>query len=313
MAKLIIEEINRLGHVVSRHKFDHLPIAIGRGYQNDLILSDPFVSPQHVIIRETDDGWLAEDQGSENGVKFKLHSSTSRPDCLQSGDDIILGRTRLRLYSTAHPVVKTHLLPTKASLPQIIARPVIAAATVILVLAILLIDEQLSASKQTGIDKLLASSLPTFLFALIWAGIWTFVGRVITHRASFMPHFIAALMLFMISMLTATLSEYLTYNLNGKWVATVTEFFIVGASLASLFYINLTNSTNISRRSVLITSHSVAWSMLLVGLFLQYVNQPEFSPGPEFQTELKAPFAKLASSKTLDEFLKDSEELFIKE
>ncbi|MCI0505085.1 MAG: FHA domain-containing protein [Gammaproteobacteria bacterium] len=313
MAKIIIEEINRLGHVVSRHAFDQLPVAIGRGYQNDLILSDPFVSPEHIIIRDTEDGWLVEDHGSENGVKFKLHSPASRPDRLTSGDDIILGRTRLRLYSPAHPVVKTLILPTKATLPQIIARPAVAATAVILALAILLLDEQLTAGKNTGIDKLLASTLPTFLFALAWAGVWTFVGRVITHRASFLPHFIAALILLMISMLTATLSEYLTYNLNGEWVATIIEFIIVGVALAGLFFVNLSNSTNISRRSIIISSYSVAWSMLLVALFLQYVNQPEFSASPEYPTELKAPFAKLAASKTPDEFLKDSEKLFITE
>jgi hypothetical protein len=313
MAKIIIEEINRLGHVVSRHAFDQLPVAIGRGYQNDLILSDPFVSPEHIIIRGAEEGWMVEDRGSENGVKFRLHSPKSRPDRLTSGDDIILGRTRLRLYAPAHPVVKTLILPTKATLPQIIARPVVAAAAVILALAILLLDEQLTAAKNTGIDKLLASTLPTFLFALAWAGVWTFVGRVITHRASFLPHFIAALILLTISMLTATLSEYLTYNLNGEWAATIIEFIIVGVALAGLFYVNLTNSTNISRRSIIISSYSVAWSMLLVALFLQYVNQPEFSASPEYPTELKAPFAKFATSKTPDEFLKDSEKLFTAE
>jgi hypothetical protein len=310
MAKIIIEEINRLGHVIGRHKFDQLPIAIGRSYQNDLILSDPFVSPEHVIIRDTDGGWLVEDQNSENGVKLKLHSPGSRPDCLQSGDDIIMGRTRLRVFSSSHPVVATHLLPTKASLPQIIARPAIATTTVILVLVLLFLDAQLTAVKQIGMDKLLASSLPTFLFALAWAGIWSFVGRVIIHRASFLPHFIAALMLFMISMLMAIMSEYLTYNLNAELAATIIEFIIISVALAGLFYINLVNSTNISRRTIIATSYSVAWSILLVGLFLQYVNQPEFTASPEYPTELKAPFAKLVASTTADEFLKDSEKIF---
>jgi hypothetical protein len=310
MAKIIIEEINRLGHVIGRHRFDELPVAVGRSYQNNLILSDPFVSPEHAIIYETEDGWRVEDQGSENGVRLKLHSPGSRTACLRSGDDIILGRTRLRLFSPTHPVAATHVLPTKASLPQIIARPVIATVTIMLVFIMLLLDEQLTSIKQTGIDKLLASSLPTFVFALVWAGIWTFVGRVITHRASFLPHFIAALMLFMISMLTAILTEYLTYILNSELAATIVEFIIVGVALAGLFYINLVNSTNISRRTIIITSYSVAWSMLLVGLFLQYVNQPEFTASPEYPKELKAPFARLAGSKTPDEFLKDSEKIF---
>jgi len=310
MAKLIIEEVNRLGHIISRHKYDQLPIKIGRGYQNDLILSDAFVSPEHIVITETENGWVAEDQNSENGIKLKLLSTQSQTNHLHSGDEIILGRTRLRLLSSQHPVAKTHLLPTRASLPKVISQPAIAATTIIVTLVILILDAQLTSTKQLGFDKLLANSLPTFIFALVWAGIWTFVGRVITHRASFLPHFIAALMIFLISMLTATLSEYLKYNSSGELIGTIIEFLVVGFSLSALFYINLSNSTNISRRSILVTSHSVAWSMLLVGLFMQYVNQPEFRASPDYPTELKAPFAKLATSKTFDEFLKDSEILF---
>lgn len=310
MAKIIIEEVNRLGHVISRHKHDQLPVTVGRGYQNDLILSDPFVSPEHVVITETDDGWIVEDQNSDNGIKLKLHSTHSQGNQLHSGDEIILGRSRLRLVSPQHPVAETHLLPTRASLPKIISRPAIAITTAIITLAILILDAQLSSTKHLGFDKLLANSLPTFIFALVWAGIWTFVGRVITHRASFLPHFVAALMIFLISMLIATLTEYITYNSGGDIVSTLIEFLIIGFSLAGLFYINLSNSTNISKRSILVTSHSVAWSMLLVGLFMQYVNQPEFRASPDYPTELKAPFAKLATSKSLDEFLSDSDFIF---
>ena len=198
-------------------------------------------------------------------------------------------------------------------MPKIISRPAIATTTVIITLTILILDAQLSSTKQIGFDKLLANSLPTFIFALVWAGIWTFVGRVITHRASFLPHFVAALMIFLISLLTSTLTEYITYNSSGELISTLIEFLVVGFSLAGLFYINLSNSTNISKRSILVTSHSVAWSMLLVGLFMQYVNQPEFRASPDYPAELKAPFAKLATSKSLDEFLKDSDFIFTSE
>lgn len=310
MAKIVIEEVNRLGHVISRQKFDHLPIKVGRGYHNDLILSDPYVSPNHIIIDEMDDGWLVSDQNSENGIKLKLHSNQSAAGHLRSGDEVILGRTRLRLLSPRHPIHETHLLPTRASLPKIISHPAIAASTIILTLVILLFDAQLSSTKHTGFEKLLANSLPTFIFSLVWAGIWTFVGRVITHRASFLPHFIAALMIFLISMLTSTFSEYLTFNINSELAGTILEFAVIGLSLAGLLYINLANSTNLPRPSILKVSHSIAWSMITVGLFMQYVNQPEFTANPEYPNDLKAPFAKVAPGKSAEEFLKASEELF---
>jgi len=312
MAKIIIEEINRLGHVIHRHRFDQLPVRIGRGYRNDLILGDPYISPEHVIIDESDTGWLIEDLESENGIKFRLHSTQSRANHLLSGDEIIIGRTRLRLVSPWHSVGKTHLLPTSTSLPKIISQPAVAITTVIIAMVLLLVDAQLTISVKTGFEKLFASALPTFIFALAWGGIWTFVGRVITHRASFLPHFTAALLTFVISMIVAAASEYITYNMNNEMSATLFEFIIIGFTLAGLFYINLTNSTNITKSSALTISHSVAWSLLLVGLFLQYVNKPDFVHSPDYPTHLKPPFAKIAHSKSPDEFLKASEFLFEK-
>ena len=310
MAKIIIEEVNRLGHVTGRHIFDEFPVSVGRGYQNDLIIDDPYVSVEHVIIDETEDGWLVEDKESENGIKFRLHSTQSQINYLKSGDEIILGRTRLRLLSPWHPVAKTHLLPTRTTVSKILARPVVAITTVLCAVILLLIEAQLSIPLKTGFEKLLASTFPTFIFALVWAGIWTFVGRVITHRASFLPHFVAAILVFIISMSASSMSDYLTYNLNTSLPSTLFEFVIIGFTIAGLFYINLSNSTNINRRTNLVTSHAVAWSMLLLGLFMQYVNKPDFSHSPDYTSQLKPPFAKVASSQSLDEFIRETETVF---
>jgi hypothetical protein len=310
MAKIIIEEVNRLGHVTGRHCFDHFPVSIGRGYQNDLIIDDPYISAEHASIHETENGWLIEDKHSDNGIKFRLHSTQSHTNHLNSGDEMIAGRTRLRLLSPWHPVAKTHLLPTKTSVSKILANPGVAAGTILLALMLVLIDNQLSIAVKTGFEKLIASAFPTFIFALVWAGIWAFVGRVIIHRASFLPHFVAALLVFIISMVTASITGYITYNLSTSLVASMIEFVVVGFTIAGLFYINLANSTNLNKRSNLITSHTVAWSMLLMGLFMQYVNKPEFSHAPEYASELKPPFAKVVSSQSIDDFMKESETVF---
>lgn len=310
MARIIIEEVNRLGHVIGRHSFEQFPVTVGRGYQNRLIIDDPYISAEHVCINETENGWLIEDRQSENGVKYRLHSEYSQPGQLNSGDEIIIGRTRLRLLSPTHPVAKTHLLPTRTSLSKLLANPIAVISTIVITIILLLLEYQLSIPVKTGTEKLVASMFPTFLFALTWAGIWAFVGRVIIHRATFLPHFVAALVVFIISMITATISEYLVFNLNDKTVATILEFIVIGFTIAGLLYVNLTNSTNLNKKSNLITSHCVAWSMLLMGLFMQYVNQPEFRHSPDYPSQLKPPFAKISTSKSLDEFIQESEEVF---
>ncbi|MFQ5561150.1 MAG: FHA domain-containing protein [Nitrospinota bacterium] len=50
MEKIIIEVLRKQGRVQERHSFLGGSVKIGRGYSNDVILSDPFVSPDHVQI-----------------------------------------------------------------------------------------------------------------------------------------------------------------------------------------------------------------------------------------------------------------------
>jgi len=310
VTKIIVEELNRLGHVTHRHRYDSLPITVGRAYHNDLILSDAYVCPEHLVISETASGWQIDDKSSHNGVKFKLHSEHSQPNHLHSGDDIIIGRTRLRLFSPWHTVPETHTIPVDNTISHFIARPLVASTLIIAAISLLALSTQLASTKSLTTIKLIAASLPAFMFALFWGGVWAFVGRAIVHRANFLPHFIAAVLLLIISLLVAISRDYIAYILNGETLATLFELVLMGGAVAMLIYVNLSNSTHIGRGVRLTVSHSIAWSLLLFGLFMQYAAQPEFNPSPQYNAALKPPFAKLAPSKSVDIFLEDSQQIF---
>ena len=68
MAELIVEELNRLGHIVNRYKIEEFPASLGRGFDNDIILDDPYVSPHHVSILPDENGWQIIDEDSLNGI-----------------------------------------------------------------------------------------------------------------------------------------------------------------------------------------------------------------------------------------------------
>lgn len=310
MTKIIVEELNRLGHVTHRHRYHSLPIKVGRAYHNDLILSDAYVCPEHLVIDEADNGWQIEDKSNQNGVKFKRHSEHSHSNQLHSGDDIIIGRTRLRLFSPWHTVPEAHTLSVDNTLSHFISRPIIATTLIITAVFLLILNAQLASTQSLTMIKLVAANLPAFFVVLFWGGLWTFVGRTIIHRASFLPHFIAAVLLLIASLLVATLSSYIAYTLNDRTIATLFEFVFMGIAVVMLVYINLSNSTHITRSARLIISHSIAWSLLLFGLFMQYAAQPEFNPTPEYNAELKPPFAQLVPSKSPDAFLTNSEWIF---
>ncbi|MBC8119960.1 MAG: FHA domain-containing protein, partial [Burkholderiaceae bacterium] len=82
MSGILVELLDRAGSVVARHRFDQLPVRIGRAYDNDVIVDDPFVAPSHVQIERREDGVLvARDLGTRNGT----HAVAQRRRSLKQG------------------------------------------------------------------------------------------------------------------------------------------------------------------------------------------------------------------------------------
>ena len=45
-----LEVLDRAGHVVQRIPVENQPVLIGRAYENDVILDDPYLSPVHLRV-----------------------------------------------------------------------------------------------------------------------------------------------------------------------------------------------------------------------------------------------------------------------
>src|SRR4051794_5511213 len=66
---------------------------IGRGEDNDVLISDLKASRLHAEFTLTQVGWLVRDKGSANGIMF--NGKATREAKLKTGDTITLGETTL--------------------------------------------------------------------------------------------------------------------------------------------------------------------------------------------------------------------------
>jgi len=113
MAGLILE-------VTYRHEKRFIPldrpvIRLGRGLDNDVILSDPTVSPHHLVIKADPSGqfWL-HPVSDENGLS---HNGRIIDQAVALGSEPFVaeaGRTRLRVLPTDHQVAATRRLSCRS-------------------------------------------------------------------------------------------------------------------------------------------------------------------------------------------------------
>ena len=73
-------------------------LTVGRGKSNDIALKDPAASRRHAVFERLAAGWSVTDVGSKNGTLVN-GEFVDEPRPLYSGDEIIVGETRLIYHS----------------------------------------------------------------------------------------------------------------------------------------------------------------------------------------------------------------------
>ncbi len=316
MAKLIIEIVHPLRFLREYKTFEGPEVRVGRGYGNDLILGDPHVSADHLIVRSGHSsdagqgGWLVEDVSHENGMYVRKFSRVMEQVRLDSGDEIVVGRTRLRFLSPEHPVAATKLLIQTHPFFQKIEKPVNAWSILLVCTMIFTAHVYMTSLEDVSIPKLAAGSLGFLFTAFAWAGLWAFAGRMIKHKPQFAAQLSLSL-LFIVTGLTLTnVSEYAGYGFNSVIVEIVlAAVFFSGLGTAFLIG-NMTLATNVSLKKRIAVSASIFLGIIAILTLLYYSFKDEFNPNPMYFATVKPPFAKILPSHSVDQFLTETAGIF---
>lgn len=110
MGKIILEISQPYSTTAQRFVATASRVVVGRGYDCDVILDDPYVSENHFEVTLLAEGrFLVTDKGSVNGVFKGLEKMPNEPFAIESGQEIKVGRTHIKLFSPQHAVPPTRL------------------------------------------------------------------------------------------------------------------------------------------------------------------------------------------------------------
>ena len=314
MAKLIIEIVHPLRFLREYRTFDAPQIRIGRGYDNDLILGDPHVSAQHLLVRggtgEEQGGWLIEDVSHENGMYVSKSAKVMEQARLDPGDEIVIGRTRLRFFNADHPVAATKLLVPAHPFFQKIEKPVNTWSILLVCTMVFTAHVFLTSIEDVSILKLASGSLGFLFTAFMWAGAWAFIGRMIKHKTQFAAQLSLALLFLVAGLISINLSEYAGYSLNSV-IAEITVIAVLLGCLGTAFLVgNMTLATNVSLKKRIAVSASIFLGIIAILTLLYYSFKDEFNPNPMYFATLKPPFAKILPNRSIDQFLYQTSGIF---
>jgi hypothetical protein len=206
---LWIEVLSRHRDVVARHRCEGETVSIGRAYDNDFVVDDPYVAAHHVRIVRDGDALAVEDLGSLNGL-FAGDGRRSTRLALDDDQPFRIGNTLLRIRRANHAVA-----------PERVAAPAVRLGRVVLVLACGLIGwELLSLWLNETLEPRLSYYVgPAIVLAVLvvgWTTLWAIMSRIFAGHTRFIRHLAIALAGLGALSVFSDLGDYAAFSLSWK-------------------------------------------------------------------------------------------------
>lgn len=304
-----LEILDKVGRVTQRTPVHAQQLRIGRAFDNDVIVDDPYVCPYHARLMVEEGQPSLIDLQSINGITDAAGHPLSAAVPLAGGHVVYLGRTPFRFRAMDHPLAPT-LVAVRNKPLQYLLKPLCLWVIFFLTLGTVMLEVYIGTTEEFEMLKQVPALLGVLVLVVLWSMLWSFASRVVSHRWNFWNLCGIASLGLLLSSIAETGGEYLCFALALDkflpWAGYLSEFLVVGAVL----YINLRLISSASGKLLARFAGGIALALVLLTWGVKYSYQDSFNSSPSYQVTLKAPLWKLSGSKSSEKFFKQGEALF---
>jgi FHA domain-containing protein len=216
-----VEILTRHHDVAARHRCDGAEVRIGRAYDNDVVVDDPYVAARHLRVFRDEDGKLvAEDLGSANGLTFDDEVRRRTRIVIDGDRPLRIGRTQLRIREADHAVAPERLAaPSTGTWTR-------AVGLAALVLMVQFVSVWLGETSEPQLSRYLLPALILAVLTLAWTTAWAIVSRIFAGQARFERHLVIALSALLAYAVYEEIADVGAFSLSWRMLA---DYSYVGA------------------------------------------------------------------------------------
>jgi hypothetical protein len=206
-----VEVLSRRRDVAARYRFAGPEVRIGRAYDNDVVLDDPFVAAHHVRLFHSEGGELvAEDVGSANGLFLDREKQRRQRIVIDGERPIRIGHSHLRIRHGGHAVA-----PERIAMHAPRALPVaVIAFLIVAILGIEVVSAWLSDTSEPKLSNYLVRLLPVVGAIAVWIAGWALASRLVSGQAHLERNLLIALTCVLIYSLYNEFSQFSAFALS---------------------------------------------------------------------------------------------------
>ncbi|MEJ2142191.1 MAG: FHA domain-containing protein [Gammaproteobacteria bacterium] len=310
MEALIIQHSKRPGRLSEFVKSTGTSLTLGRGFNNDVILSDHFIAAQQLRFDYEDGAWRLKVLDNTNPVLINNKPVTEDGVVISSGDELTVGRTQLVLLTSDHPVERTRKLILSNWMSRHGPRIALPIMAVVISALLAVFSDYLQATGKIRWEQQLAGGLLYAFVVTLWAGGWALAGRLLHHKPNFFPQLFAIAVILAGFTIASLFTGYVEYATASSSFGNLVEMGFLLFIITLMLKYNLTFATELKRRGLV--SFSVVALLMLFVVVLNQLEQREFNSWPEYSEVVKPPFAKWTSDESLDTFFSEVDRQFTK-
>lgn len=295
-----VEVLGQNERVLFRQPIDALPCHVGRAYDNHVILDDPFVHPRHARVDLDDDGALM--------WTDLVLNVTTRIDAHQ-GHACMVGRTKVRLRTPSFKVEAARIAPLLDTRIGRLAGSLSARMVALTLGFACVLGNAYWTSHSTDLVDQVDDVAGVGFLLVLWAAIWTLIGRVRSNRNTFTMHLSAAAL----SLVPVAIGEFIVaaaYSISpnpGLRIllgATWTALVFAGLITVHCLIIGLPNVRRAAAVGV-----PLAATALAVTLVMQAASDAQFSRKFEIETLVMPMPTALMVTESPERFFQGTAEL----
>jgi FHA domain-containing protein len=212
-----IEILTRSRDVTARLRFTGPEVRVGRGYDNDVVIDDPYVAPRHLRVFRDEQGQLvAEDLGSVNGLYLDRDSRRRERISIDPERPLRVGHTLVRVRGADYAVQTERVAGPQTQVSGLVLTVALAAAVLGITLMLLWLGE----TDEPRASRYLTPVLSRGLLLAGWVGAWAVLARVFCGSAHFRRNLVIALSGLLALALYTELVRFTSFALTWRVVLT---------------------------------------------------------------------------------------------
>ncbi|MFA3790357.1 FHA domain-containing protein [Aliiglaciecola sp. SL4] len=306
---IVVEVLSRSGKVLSYQVFEKQLISVGRAYDNDVRIDDPYVGSEHLTISSEEDNnaLVLTDVNSLNGVKI---NGVQGSKALVGFDDIItIGRTRLRVFKSNQKVIPAVVLSKLEEKMEWLSMRRICALLAFVFIGLVSANFYFNSIVEVNISQVMKVSLSATAAACIWPLCFALLSILAKKEAHIVTQF-NLLWLFLISHeLLSYLQALLQFNLSS--VQFIYWFILLLKGTLFFAFLWFTLFIAFHQSKAMRNGISIAGTALLAMYVLapHFFNTQSFVAAPRYTSQVLSPIFRITTPESTEEFVERSDNL----